>query len=60
MARVVVQRTWPDGENLLIEIQVQNSFPDAVAEARQAAIRAYEDALEVTLAGVDTDDEDTV
>lgn len=57
MAKVVVQRTWPDGENLLVEITVRNSFPDAVAEARQAAIKAYEDALEVTLTGA-TEEED--
>jgi len=53
MARVVIQRTFPDGDNLLIEITVANSFPDSVAEARQAALRAYEDALEITVAPAD-------
>ena len=56
MAKVVVQRTWPDGENLLVDT-VRNSFPDAVAEARQAAIKAYEDALEVTLAGASEEED---
>lgn len=58
MAKAVVQRSWPDGETLLVEITVRASWPDAVAEVRQAAVRAYEDALEVTLArDIPADDE---
>lgn len=50
MAKVVVQRTWADGENLLIEVAVAASYPDAIAEAKQQALNAYAGALEITLA----------
>lgn len=50
MAKVVVQRIWPDGENLLIEVAVASSYPDSIAEAKQQALNAYAGALEITLA----------
>lgn len=57
MAKVMVQRVWPDGEVLTISIQVDDSFPDVVAEAKANAVNAYADALEITLAPVDTDED---
>lgn len=49
MAKVTVQRQWPDGDLLTIAIQVADSFPDTVNEARAAAIRAYAEALDLSL-----------
>lgn len=61
MAEVMIQRCWPDNETLTISVEVDASYPDAVAEAKQQAVNAYADALEVTLAAVlDDDDSDTV
>ena len=57
MAKVFVQRVWPDGETLTVSITVDNSFPDVVAEAKQAAVSAYEAALEISLAHDDAHDE---
>lgn len=61
MASATVHREWPDGEFLAVTIDADESFPDAIAEVRQAVVRAYEDALEITLTPIDTDaDEDVV
>jgi hypothetical protein len=57
MAKVTVQRQWPDGDLLTIAIHVADSFPDTVNEARAAAIRAYAEALDVSLAADETSDE---
>lgn len=59
MATVMIQREWPDGETLTISVDVDDSFPDVVAEAKQNAVNAYADALEVTLAAdkADSDSE---
>lgn len=50
MAKVVIQRQWPDGDVLSISIKVDDSFPDVVAEAKRAALDAYAEALGVTTA----------
>lgn len=55
MAVVTVQRVWPDGESLVIRIQVEASYPDSIAEAKQQALNAYAGALEITTADYDQD-----
>ena len=61
MAEIVISRAWPDGESLTISVEVDASYPDAVAEAKQAAVNAYADALEITLTpAVDADDDSDV
>lgn len=54
MAKVVIQRTWPDGDDLCVVIEVDESYPDVVAEAKRACLDAYAEALGVTIStGVD-------
>lgn len=60
MAKVVVQRCWPDGDVLTISISLDNSFPDVVAEAKANAIGAYREALEISVLADDTDDDPDV
>jgi hypothetical protein len=60
MAKVTVQRQWPDGDLLTIAIHVADSFPDTVNEARAAAIRAYAEALDVSLTANDADELESV
>lgn len=57
MASATVHREWADGEFLVVTIDADESFPDVVAEVRAAAVRAYKDALAVTLAPVEDDGE---
>lgn len=56
MARVKILRQWPDGDTLVIEIKVDDSFPDVVAEAKRAALDAYSEALGVTTADTEADE----
>ena len=56
MAKIVIQREWPDGDELSIMFEVTESFPDAVAEVKSAALDAYAKALGITIAG-NTQDE---
>lgn len=56
MAKVTIQRQWPDGDILAVSVKVDASYPDSVAEAKQQAVNAFADALEVALAEVDEDD----
>lgn len=53
MGKVTIQRTWPDGGVLAIEIAADTSYPDALDQARKVAIDAYREALGVTLADGD-------
>ncbi|MBA3781022.1 MAG: hypothetical protein H0X12_04105 [Nocardioides sp.] len=52
MAKVEIQRVWPDGDELLITIRVDASYPDALSEAKRTALDVYAEALGVTLADV--------
>ena len=56
MAKIVIQREWPDGDELSILIEVADSFPDVVAEAKRTALDAYREALGITLAGNESED----
>lgn len=49
MARVTVTRQWPDDDGLRVEVTVAESFPDAVDEAVNGALRAYREALGLTV-----------
>jgi hypothetical protein len=62
MAEAMIQRSWPDGETLTVSVEVEESFPDAVAECEASARRLYAEALGITLTtGLDdTADEDVV
>lgn len=53
MAQVTVLRSWPDGDELTISVEVDASYPDAVAEARVNAIKAYAAALGITVTEAD-------
>ena len=57
MATVTVQRSWPDGDVLTVEIEIENDYPDALAEAKRTALNAYEEALLATVALGDDDEE---
>lgn len=57
MAKIVIQRSWPAGDELSIMFEVTESFPDAVAEVKAAALDAYAKALGVTIAGNEIADE---
>lgn len=56
MAKIVVQRSWPDGDEPSVPVEVSESFPDSIAEAKAAALDAYAKALDVTLAGNESDE----
>lgn len=53
MAKVTIQRRWPDGDVLAIEIKAESNYPDALAEAKRTALNTYAEALGVTLADVE-------
>lgn len=57
MAKIVIQREWPDGDELSILFEVAESFPDSVAEVKAAALDAYAKALGITLAGNESEAE---
>lgn len=48
MAKVYLNRQWPDGDEITIVVKVAASYPDAVAEARSAALAAYREALTIS------------
>ena len=52
MAKVTIQRVFPDGDCIVVSVAVRESFPDSVAEARQAARQAFADAHDVILADI--------
>lgn len=45
MAKVTIQRCFPDGDVLTIAIKVDDSYPDVLAEAKRAALDAYAETL---------------
>jgi len=48
---VLIHRRWPDGDVLQVQVEAESSFPDAIAEARAAALATYREALGLTLRG---------
>lgn len=45
MARVTASYSYADGDKVAITVEVGESFPDAVAEARAAAIEGLREAM---------------
>jgi hypothetical protein len=43
MARVVIRRTWPDGDRVTVEVEADDSYPDALDQARAVARRGFAD-----------------
>ena len=58
MATVTLKFAWPDGESLLAQVDVADSYPDAVDEARTQVVRAFRDAMIDALVITDTDTDD--
>jgi hypothetical protein len=55
MSRVIITRTWPDGDQVRVTVEADNTYPDALDEARAVARRAFADALDVALADDDSE-----
>ena len=53
-ARITIVRQWPDGDAVKVTVSIDANYPDAVAEARVNARRAFADACDVVL----TDDDE--
>jgi hypothetical protein len=49
MAKMSLTRRWPDGDALCIEVKAGDSYADALDEARVVLLRAYREALDVTV-----------
>jgi hypothetical protein len=58
MARAKIVRHWGDDDYLVVEIGVEGSYPDAVAEARACVRGLYAEALDITLADADAETPD--
>lgn len=50
MATVRLSFKWADGDELVTEVRVSESFPDALDEARAQAVKAHTEALAVATA----------
>lgn len=48
-ARITIVRQWPDGDALKVTVSIDANYPDAVAEARATAKRAFAEACDVVL-----------
>jgi len=46
MASARIVQRWPDGIELEVEVYVEESYPDAVAEARAQAQRLWVETVE--------------
>lgn len=53
MAKVLIQRVFPDGDSLTVQINAETSYPDALAEAKATAIAAFTEATGIILAAVE-------
>ncbi|MGH9088821.1 MAG: hypothetical protein ACRDYZ_12060 [Acidimicrobiales bacterium] len=59
MATVSLAYTFSDGDTIGVEVEVDDSYPDCVDEARKTAVNAFEQALAAAcdqLGGGDDDD----
>lgn len=45
MATVTLRHTWPDGSITEVSIEVRDSYPDCIAEARANARAALRDVI---------------
>ena len=53
MARVVIRRTWPDGDRISVEVEADDTYPDALDQARAVAKRGFAEACGVVEAATD-------
>lgn len=58
MATAKITHTWPNGESLVCEVRVTESYPDAIAEAKAQALAMFRDALGVEAAAADAGSEE--
>lgn len=58
MATVKITHRWADDDVTEACVTVQNSYPDAVDEARKTATTAFRDAIDHILTGARTPDDD--
>lgn len=45
MTSVVAQHVWADGSATTVEVEVENDYPDALAEAKATAVRGLLEAV---------------
>jgi len=45
MARLTITRQWPDGSALVIDVKADDTYPEALAQAKLIALDAYQEAL---------------
>lgn len=51
MASVTIHRRWPDEDQILVTVEVEDNHPDGlVEEVARVAVKTYADALDVTIA----------
>ena len=58
MAAVTITHAYADDETVSITVEVDESYPDALAEARATAVRAYHQATGVEFDTTATLDEE--
>ena len=61
MAAVTITYRWADDDALSVTVEVDESYPDAIDEARAGAVRAYREAIGASveaLAALDADKDD--
>lgn len=58
MAEVTIGRQWSDGDSLLITVEADDTYPDALDETRAVALKLYAEALGITIT-TEADDRDT-
>jgi hypothetical protein len=47
MASVTIKSTYPDGEELLVQVRGGVAYPQALAELKLTAVAAYTDTLKL-------------
>lgn len=45
MATVTLRHTWPDGSITEASVEVRESYPDALSEAKRTAVVALQEAI---------------
>ena len=59
MATVTLRYVFADGDRITVSVAVEDSYPDAIDEARATASRAFREAIADGITAITTtDDED--
>lgn len=58
MATVTLRYVFADGDNIGVSIEVDDSYPDALDEARATAVRAFREAIQDGIAAIAQDDDE--